>query len=137
MNFRTTDKVSKQEVEIIHSGLLEYNLSKIEDKNIRDIGIFLENDTGEITAGLIGNTNGNWLKIKYLWVDKASRGMGVGSRILQAAEEEAKARGCRFVFLDTFGFQAPDFYKKYGYKNVFTLEEYPVTGKRYYFVKEL
>jgi len=32
---------------------------------------------------------------------------------------------------------APLFYKKHGYREVFTLENYPVTGKRYYFTKNL
>ena len=41
------------------------------------------------------------------------------------------------AFVDTFSFQAPAFYKKYGYREVFTLEEYPYTGKRHYYTKEL
>lgn len=65
------------------------------------------------------------------------RSQGVGSRILKQAEEEAKKRGCKYSFLDTFSFQAPEFYKKYGYKEQFALNNYPVTGKRYYFTKNL
>ncbi|WP_084493073.1 GNAT family N-acetyltransferase [Lacrimispora indolis] len=61
----------------------------------------------------------------------------MGSKLLKQAEETAKERGCQYVFLDTFSFQASVFYEKQGYKNVFTLEEYPVTGKRYYFTKTL
>ena len=65
------------------------------------------------------------------------RGQTIGSKLLKQAEETAKERGCQYVFLDTFSFQAPAFYEKQGYKNVFTLEGYPVTGKRYYFTKTL
>ncbi|MDU3240491.1 MAG: hypothetical protein E7B11_07970 [Clostridiales bacterium] len=36
--------------------------------------------------------------------------------MLQQAEQKAKARGCKFAFLDTFSFLAPDFYKKHGLK---------------------
>ncbi len=135
MNFRITDKIIKQDETEIFQGLLEYNLARIEDKNPRDLGIFLENESGQKVAGLIGHTHGNWLTVKYLWVDKLMRGKCIGSKLLAQAESTAKERGCKFVFLDTFSFQAPDFYKKYGYKDVFTLEQYPVTGKRYYFVK--
>lgn len=53
------------------------------------------------------------------------------------AETEAKNRGCKYAFVDTFDFQAPDFYRKLGYKDVFTLKEYPYTGARYYFIKDL
>ncbi len=33
--------------------------------------------------------------------------------------------------------QAPVFYTKLGYKEVFSLQEYPYTGARYYYTKEL
>lgn len=47
---------------------------------------------------------------------------------LKKAEETAKERGCKYAFLDTFSFQAPMYYEKYGYKEVLALEEYPVAG---------
>ena len=57
------------------------------------------------------------------------RGQGIGSKLLQQAETEAKNRNCRFAFVNTYQFQAPDFYKRHGYKEVFTLQDYPYTGK--------
>ena len=137
MNFLITDDIKESDKEAIFKGLLEYNLSKIEDKNPKDLGIYLEDETGNKIAGLIGDTHGNWLTVKFLWVSEEARGQQLGSKILAKAEEVAKERGCKFAFLDTFSFQAPEFYKKYGYQEVFTLEEYPVTGKRYYFTKKL
>lgn len=137
MNFEITDKIKEQDEEIIFQGLLNYNLPRIEDKNPRDLGIYLQDDTGEKVGGLIGNTHGNWLFVKYLWVREDLRGQNIGSKLLNQAEETAKERGCRYAFLDTFSFQAPAFYKKHGYKSVFALEEYPVTGKRYFFTKTL
>ncbi|MHD0318478.1 GNAT family N-acetyltransferase [Fusobacterium sp. THCT1E2] len=137
MDFKITDKIEKEDEEIIFQGLLEYNLSRIEDKNPKDLGIFLLNENGEKIAGLIGNTHGNWLFIKYLWVSEELREKKIGSRILEQAEETARTRGCKYVFLDTFSFQAPAFYKKYGYREVFVLENYPVSGKRYYLTKIL
>lgn len=68
MNFEITDKIKEQDEEIIYQGLLEYNLARIEDKNSRDLGIYLQDETGEKVGGLIGNTHGNWLFVKYLWV---------------------------------------------------------------------
>lgn len=137
MNFRITDEINKQDEEAIFQGLLEYNLGLIEDKNPKDLGVYLKNEKGEMLAGLIGNTHGNWLTVKFLWVSYKLRGQSIGSQILRTAEETAKERGCKYVFLDTFSFQAPEFYKKYGYKEKFVLEEYPVKGKRYYFTKDL
>lgn len=70
-------------------------------------------------------------------MSEALRGQGLGSDILQRAEKEARDRKCKYSFVDTFHFQAPDFYKKHGYEEVFRLKEYPYTGERYYYTKEL
>ena len=137
MIFEITDTIHETDEKYIFDGLLEYNLERIEDKNPRDLGIYLADETGRKIAGLIGSTHGNWLFVKYLWVSKELRGKQIGSKILKQAEETAKERGCKYSFLDTFSFQAPLFYKKHGYMEVFTLENYPVTGKRYYFTKNL
>jgi len=137
MNLEITDIIKEQDRETIFQGLLEYNLVRIEDKNPKDLGVYFQDETGKKLAGLIGDTHGNWLIVKYLWVSEELRGKSIGSQILKQAEETAKERGCKYVFLDTFSFQAPMFYKKHGYQEVFALEEYPVTGKRYYFTKNI
>lgn len=137
MDFRITDKINERDRAEVFQGLLEYNLARIEDKNPRELGIYLENDLGQKLAGLIGETHGNWLTVKYLWVKEAMRGQHIGSELLKRAENIAKGRGCKYVFLDTFNFQAPAFYIKHGYEQVFSLKEYPVTGQRYYFTKTL
>jgi ribosomal protein S18 acetylase RimI-like enzyme len=137
LNLEITDKINENDKRTIFEGLLEYNLERIDDKNPMDLGIYLLDETGNKVAGLIGNTHGNWLSVKFLWVSEKLRGQQIGSKILKQAEKTAKERGCKYAFLDTFSFQAPQFYKKHGYKEVFVLEDYPVTGKRYYFTKNL
>lgn len=52
-------------------------------------------------------------------------------------EGAARQRGCKYAFVDTFSFQAPAFYEKHGYREVFTLEDYPYTEKRHYYTKAL
>lgn len=136
MNFEITDVVSDRDKNEIFQGLLEYNLSKLEDKNPKELGIYYRVD-GVIKGGLVGLTHGSWLMVEYLWVSEEIRKCGIGSELLLAAEEEAKNRGCKYVFLNTFSFQAPDFYKKHGYKEVFALENYPINGKRHYLIKNL
>lgn len=119
MNFKITDKIEEADKDAIFKELLKYNLSRIEDKNPKDLGIYFEDESGKKLAGLIGDTHGNWLTIKFLWVYEELRGQNIGSSILKKAEETAKDRGCKYVFLDTFSFQAPKFYIKHGYKEVF------------------
>lgn len=131
------EKISPEDEKAVIEGLRNFNLQHLEDKNVRDLGIYIRNQEGKISAGLIGYTHGNWLMVKYLWVQEDMRGQGIGSNLLKKAESEAKKRNCRYVFLDTFSFQAPDFYKKYGYEERFALKNYPVTGKRFYYTKNI
>jgi hypothetical protein len=54
--------------------LLSYNLEHLEDKNPKDLGVYVKDATGNIVAGLIRNTHGNWLTVKFLWVSDSLRG---------------------------------------------------------------
>ncbi|MBP2649528.1 MAG: GCN5-related N-acetyltransferase [Firmicutes bacterium] len=137
MKFTMTDNPKEQDIQEIWEQLLKYNLSHLECKIVKPIAIFVTDENDSKIGGISGETHGNWLEIDYLWVDEKSRGAKVGSRLVRNVETEAQKRGCSYVFLNTFSFQAKDFYIKLGYKEVFTLEQYPITGKRHYFVKQL
>ena len=137
INFRITADGNEQDINDIFEMLKEYNLSNREESKNVPLGIFYEDDGGKKLAGLTGETFGNWLCIHYLFVEDHLRKDGLGSRLLEAAENEARNRGCKYAFVDTFSFQAPEFYIKHGYKEVFALNDYPYTGKRFYYTKEL
>ena len=137
MNLRVTADGDERDINDIFEMLKEYNLSNREESENVPLGIYYEDENVGKLAGLTGETFGNWLCVHYLFVSEKLRGKGVGSELLNAAESEAKNRGCKYAFVDTFSFQAPEFYKKHGYKEVFTLENYPYTGKRHYYTKEL
>jgi GNAT superfamily N-acetyltransferase len=126
----------KDEAEI-HEKLREFNRSKREASAEIPLDIFYEDDNGTKQAGLISETFGNWLCIKYLFVSEAFRNKGIGKKIMQTAEETARNRGCKYVFVDTFNFQAPEFYKALGFQEVFRLKNYPYNGSRYYYTKTL
>ncbi|WHE88141.1 GNAT family N-acetyltransferase [Lachnoanaerobaculum gingivalis] len=114
-----------------------YNRSKREPSKSEPLNIYLEDEQGNLKAGMVAETFGNWLEIEYLYVSDDLRGQGIGSKILKMAERGSKERGCKYSFVDTFNFQAPKFYEKHGYKEVFALKNYPYTGERYYYTKEL
>ena len=97
----------------------------------------MNDEDGHKFGGISAETHGNWLKILLFCIDETLRDQKIGSKLLRDAEVEAIKRGCIYSFVDTFGFQAKGFYIKSGYIEVFTLEEYPLTGKRHYFVKHL
>ena len=114
-----------------------YNRSKREEVESEPLNLYLEDEKGNLMAGLVAETFGNWLEIEYLFVKEELRGQGIGSKLLQRAESEAKKRNCRFAFVNTYQFQVPDFYISHGYKEVFTLQDYPYTGQRFYYQKDL
>ena len=137
MEFRITNDPSPQDIEKIHNQLRKYNRSRREPSEAVPIGVFYEDTNGEMTAGLTGELFGNWLCIRFLWVSEERRRQGIGSQLLHAAEAEARSRGAKYAFVDTFDFQAPLFYTKHGYHEVFRLSDYPYTGSRYYYTKAL
>lgn len=137
MNFRITNDGNQSDIDEIHNMLRAYNLSKREKSENIPLGVYYEDETGKKLAGLTGSTFGNWFCINYLFVSESLRNQGVGSNILISAENEARNRGCKYVFVDTFSFQAPAFYEKLSYRCVFSLTNYPYTEERHYYIKEL
>ena len=114
-----------------------YNRANREPSKSEPLNIYLEDEEGNLVAGMVAETFGNWLEIGYLYVSEDLRRQGIGSKILKMAENESRNRGCKYSFVDTFNFQAPKFYEKHGYKEVFALKKYPYIGERYYYTKEL
>jgi ribosomal protein S18 acetylase RimI-like enzyme len=91
-----------------------------------------------IVGGLIGNAWAHWLNIELLWVDEQFRSAGLGSRLMDTAEQQARDQhGCTASRVETFDFQAPGFYKKLGYTLVGTVEDYPPGSRDHIFVKRL
>jgi GNAT superfamily N-acetyltransferase len=72
-----------------------------------------------------------------MWIKEEFRGHGYGQRLLELAEEKARELGARNAYLDTFSFQALDFYKKFGYQVFGELNDFPVGHQRYYLTKQL
>lgn len=75
--------------------------------------------------------------ISVLFVEEQYRGKGLGALLLKHAESQAKSVGIRLVHLDTFDFQAKDFYLKQGYEVFGVLDDCPKGHKRYYLKKVL
>lgn len=83
----------------------------------------------DLVAGLSGWTWGDAAGIGMTWVHEDHRGSGIGARLLAAFEDEARRRGCTHVFVTSFTFQAPDFYRRQGYEEIFRWESVPTPGR--------
>jgi ribosomal protein S18 acetylase RimI-like enzyme len=67
----------------------------------------------------------------------ADDGRGLGRRLILAAEQEAVRRRCRLVTLDTYSFQAPEFYRTLGYEVVAVVDGYPTPHRQWYLKKAI
>jgi len=78
-----------------------------------------------IVAGICGNTWGGSCELRQFWVEESQRNRGLGTKLFQAAEQEARWRGCTQIVLMTFSFQAPGFYERHGFEVVAALDDHP------------
>jgi GNAT superfamily N-acetyltransferase len=113
-----------------------YNAAFLADNRFEYFGIFIRDEADAIRAGLIGYLYAGWLYIALLWVHDDHRRVGMGTALIGEAERRAIAFGCHSSFVDTFSFQAPDFYPRFGYE-VFGVFDYPPDHKRLFFKKRL
>ena len=129
------------DADLIIDRLVEYNLSKVPLKqqvSFSWINRIIEDENGEIIAGILSKMYcWNCLYIDALWVQDEHRKEGLGSKLLKEVEKIAKEKGCDLIHLDTFDFQAKDFYIKYGYEIFGILDECPKEHARYFIKKSI
>ncbi len=128
------DKPEEAARRIIGRGLDSYNQQQAGAYQAQSICFVLQSPGGEIVGGALGEVYWDWFHLDLLWIKDELRGQGHGRRLLKCAEDEARQRGAKHVFLDTFSFQAPDFYTRLGYEVFGELPEFPA-GHRLYFLK--
>ena len=132
-----TDAPRREDVELIERGINQHNIDATGRDDARELAIFVRDGAGAIVGGLYGWTWAAWLEVRFLWLESHWRGQGHGTRMLQAAEAEARARGCQRVLLDSYSFQAPEFYLRQGYEAFGTLHGFPEPHSRVYMTTRL
>ncbi|WP_262064073.1 GNAT family N-acetyltransferase [Streptomyces sp. STR69] len=145
--FRIETEVDKERRDLLRARLLETNtaaspvlraLRGTPREREVPLHVWALDDSGELAGGAVCHTWADWLHVTYLWVDGRHRGTGLGSRLLARAERIAREkRGCVAARLDTWDFQAPEFYKKQGYEVVSVIPDYPPGITEYTLTKHL
>ena len=135
------EECSAEDRKIVLDGLYNFNMEQVPSTNPENwipYEYIVRNENREIIAGIL-STLGYWngLEIKILWVKEEFRKSGIGTKLLMETENNAKAKGAIISFLDTFDFQAKDFYLKNGYTIFGVLDDFPAGHKRYYLQKRL
>ncbi len=105
-----------EDIDFLEEKLLEHNCRQVDNYAYEHFILKSVEDDGAMVAGLHGELGGGWLYIAHLWVDAGSRGQGLGQRLLAQAEAIAVERQCVGIYLYTYSFQSPAFYKKRGYR---------------------
>ena len=122
--------------ELIAEKLNTITDSKIdfEDTIEDELVVFKAADSdGNIIAGcnLIINC-WNVADLDILWVEERYRRQGIGSALIREAEHTAREKGCRFMTLGTFDFQAKPLYEKLGFTVCGIIENCPTEGHTHY-----
>ena len=125
------------DVQFLEDRLYEYNVEQTGVDDGQWLAIFVRDAQQVIQAGLEGWTWCGSCYIRTVWVHQDLRGQGLGTQLLQAAEQEARARGCQQMVLASYNFQAPAFYQKLGFAVCATVDDHPRGHQEYYLRKWL
>lgn len=126
-----------EELAILGNGITQYDQTKLNVRDNKSQTFFLRDENGLVVGGVHGNYGGDWLYISTLWVSNHVRESGYGTQLMLLIEEAAFKAGCTHAYLDTFSYQAPEFYKKLGYTIFGELEDFPVGHSRIFLRKGL
>lgn len=128
---------SHHDIDFLEQRIIEYNYASAAASDGRGLACFVRDDAGRIVAGVSGYTWAGMAEIEFLWVDDSLRGQGVGGRLMDAVEAEARRRGCALIITSTYSFQAPEFYQRRGYEVVAKIEDCPPGHTNYWLKKTL
>lgn len=84
---------------------------------------------------MTGYYKGKYARVDLLWVDETFRQHGLGRKLILKLEELCRVKGCSYIQLDTFDFQARPFYEKLGFKCIGTIHKW-VEGRDCHFMRK-
>ena len=120
--------------EKIHQMIRDYNVSFMSES--KDYSYHIEED-GELAAGIVAESVFDTVEVDFLCVKEKFRKHGYGRALLQHMEDAARRDGMKRILLNTYSFQAPDFYRSMGYRELFVVDPCFKDCRQYYFIKEL
>ena len=130
-------EVDDAAVEELRDAVIAFNIEATGFTDGASLGCLLRDDDGALVAGLSGFTWGGYGMIEWLWVRGDRRHDGLGTRLVDAAEREARARRCVVMRVNTHTFQAPDFYARLGYAPIGAAADTPVGHGEVFYAKRL
>ncbi len=92
---------------------------------------------GDLVGGLVGVSYWDWLHVDRLFLPAAWRRDRLGASLLATAVGVAAARGLAGVWLGSFSFQAPGFYRRQGFTEFAVLADHPPGHRDHFFLRRL
>ena len=114
---------SESDNAVVKEGIIAFNANILGERD-KAFSIFLKNDLGKVLGGIQAFLGSESVYIDILWIEKILRKQGYGTKLLDATEREAIKNGCVFSLLDTWDFQAEEFYLKKGYERIGEIKNY-------------
>ena len=141
MNLVVTTSPTQEDLKALSVGIGSYNKDYLPD----DVGfekdtkfaVIAKDESGKVLGGIRATAFWNYCTIELLWLSEETRGLGLGSNLMEAAEKFAKDKGFGYMRTETLSFQAKPFYEKIGYKVFGELPDHPKGHTTYCLVKEL
>ena len=121
----------------IRKGLIEYNSAKAGKPAYQRLVLSARDAKGRIVGGLTGDLYWNALYVELLWLEEGARKSGLGAGLMREAERRARRARKELIFLNTYSFQAPGFYRRLGFRSFGRIRDYPRGASRIFFVKAL
>ena len=129
----STDALKKS----LNDGLRDFNEAAMPDTATNAYVVTLRDDDGALQGGIIAQVHGESCYFATVWTADAVRGTGFGTKLMAAAEDEARRLGTHGVWLYTTSFQAKPFYEKLGYSEFAELKWRGSTVLRHFVRKDL
>ncbi|UTH14807.1 GNAT family N-acetyltransferase [Macrococcus equipercicus] len=94
-------------------------------------------DGSIVIAGIVAESRYQTVEIEFLYVDNEYRKQGLAKQLLDYLEIVAKKQGMTSILVNTYSFQAPEFYLKMGYELLFKIEKAFGNVDQYYYRKQI
>lgn len=120
---------------VVRNGIVNFNKSVINEK-ASHFSVFAKFNERIIGGALIWE-HSDALYIDVLWCDDDFRHQGVGTKIMSLIEDEANKKSIKKLFVETYGFQAKDFYKKQGFSVIGVIPQYILGHDKIFLRKDI
>lgn len=130
---------SDQFHKFLENKIISYNSTKVSrNTNLKpsEHACYIYENDLETVAGVSLEYYWGIMHINFLWVDEKMRGKRIGEELLSFVEKLAIEKQCTILYLETLTFQAPNFYKKFGFEEFGVLEDMPEKGVSLHFMKK-